>query len=60
MHRAGIASAENVRVAKKLVRRQSFWEYSGRFVAEAQVRHLSEFRRQRLAAATGVFGLSVS
>ena len=42
------------------VRRQSFPECRGVFVAEALVRFLFEFRRLRLGAATGVFGLSVS
>jgi hypothetical protein len=42
------------------VRRQGFSESWSGFVTEALVRFLSEFRRPRLGAATGVFGLSVS
>ena len=42
------------------VRRQSFSEWRGVFVMEALVRFLFEFMRQRLGAASGVFGLSVS
>jgi len=42
------------------VRRQSFSESESCFVTEALVRFLFEFRRPRLGAATGVFGLSVS
>ena len=42
------------------VRRQSFSEWRGVFVTEALVRFLFEFMRQRLGAASGVFGLSVS
>ena len=40
------------------VRRQSYSESLGRFVTEAQVRFLFEFRRPRPGAATGVAGLS--
>ena len=42
------------------VRRQSFSEWRGVFVTEALVRFLFEFMRQRLGAASGVFGLSIS
>lgn len=42
------------------VRRQSFSDLSGRFVTEALVRFLFEFRRPQPGAATGVFGLSAS
>ena len=40
------------------VRRQSLSDFVGRFVTEALVRSLFEFRRQRFGAATGVVGLS--
>lgn len=48
------------RVNSRCVRRQSFPDILGRFVTEALVRFLFEFRRPRPGAATGVFGLSAS
>ena len=46
--------------ALKGVRLQSFTEISLVFVTEALVRFLFQFRRQRIDAATGVFGWFVS
>ena len=42
------------------VRRQGSSEIGSRFVTEALVRLLFQFRRQRLGAASGVSGLFVS
>jgi len=59
----GIAAVVPINIAGvtlKSVRRQSFSESVSVFTTEALVRFLFEFRRRRLGAATGVFGLSVS
>jgi len=53
-------SHKNLPYYAQSVRRQSFSEWRGVFVTAALVRFLFEFMRQRLSAASGVFGLSVS
>ena len=51
---------KSAKTMANIVRRQSFPDSASSLVTEALVRFLSEFRRQRLDAASGVCGWSVS
>ena len=56
----GVLATKFEELAEEYVRRQSFSECFGFIVTEALVRLLFQFRRQRIGAASGVFGMSVS